>query len=73
MEKYGASYQGEGMRTWSLPLIGNAVLFRKDLLWSLGETAMYGAILLSPTSKITKITVTLFNSNLREASITKLK
>lgn len=61
------------MGTWSLTLLGIGVLFQKGLLWSLGETAMYHAALFSPMPKITKITVTLFNSNLREVSITKMK
>lgn len=42
-------------------------------LWSLRDTTVYHAALLSPTSKITKIKKSHFNTSLREVTITKLK
>lgn len=54
-----------------LTLIDIAVLFQKD--YFCGAQGKEQSTALSPTPQITKITGTLFNSNLREVSITKMK
>lgn len=63
-----------GRKQWGrslLTLIDIAIQFQKD--YFCGAQEKQQSTVLSPTPQITKITGTLFNSNLREVSITKMK